>query len=100
MITNLVSLPNGNWGKLVGDALYCSYGTCTEDAEYDVANIYDVVGVGLMAEGNGMLFSVGETNWTGPYRWNHAFKRGRHSRSNNKLNYKTFQPIELDELPF
>lgn len=101
MKTNITKLPKGNYGKLVGDALYCSAGCCNDDAEYDIANIYMLLDGSLIAESYSILFSVEETNWHKDqlfWKYHHTKKRGRHSRSNNKKRkrYRDF----IDELPF
>ena len=102
MKTNIKSLPDGKFGKRVGDALYCSYGSCADDADYDVADIYQLLDGTLIAEACGILFPVTETNWSDKQlQWKFCGrKRGHHSRSHNKTRKPKYTAIEPDELPF
>lgn len=104
MKTNLVKLPNENYGKLVGDALYCISGTCQEDMEVDIANIYQLLDGTLIAEACGMLFPVEETNWRKDFKlyWKYSArkKRGHHSRVAYEKRVARMMPIETDQLPF
>lgn len=102
MKTNITKLSNDKFGVLVDTAMFCSYGTCTEDADYDICNIYELVGGGYIAEAYGVLFSVEETNWCGtPRKYREQRKRGQHSSSNNKVSYRAkLWDMACAELPF
>jgi len=104
MKTNIVSLPEGKYGKLVGDALYCCSGTCQEDMEVDIANVYMLLDGTLIAEAYGTLFPVKETNWREDFqlywKYNAKKKRGHHSRVAYEKRHARIKPIEIDELPF
>ena len=103
MKTNLVKLSEDVYGKLVGDAMFYCYGTCADDAVYDIANIYQLLDGSFVAESCGIIFSVEETNWRkDQMQWKYSMKkkRGYHSRIAHEKYMAKIESININELPF